>query len=580
MALARRLATLHGKLAKVSRVAKDPWGRPAPPDSVLGGLALEGESVRDTLFRVLSVELTTEGVKLDHLGIADLARLTKIQDKELPQMVEWVPNAEQVEAWRYLCLFLWVFFLKPRQIGLSTAITFFDVVWMAVMDALGNTLLCPLIWDTDDKAAEQMLKVESFVTQLGIPTLGPPGVEVCWLPNKSRIKAYTAGGSAMGTSLSFQRGHISELPYWRRAKATWGLMQPAMGTSVPLTIETTMDMRDPLASNLWHAPNAFEKVFFSFEDHEAYRLPAEVIPDSAWEKLRDEEGFTIREAAAWWWDYCQHKLGGDTIAMMRAFPQLERHAFALAEGRWYQVNPEVFEPLHVTYLESVSGTRTWELEWYKDPEDCSGQYLVGVDTAAGGGGDWSVCVAVDKRDGEIVACFCHNYALLDDLAQVTKRLYDMLCRDVANRENAGSWVQGPPTVLVEHNGIGHGTVQRLQSEGVPAVVFHTGASVANVGAETYQVLTETKRWVEAGVARGPQALAQEAQSLHRPVNETTGKTGDFRGRKDLSMALGFCYWHLRSSPYIPPPQAMEPAYKRYRRDVDGEASGRPGQGGF
>jgi hypothetical protein len=59
----------------------------------------------------------------------------------------------------------------------------------------------------------------------------------------------------------------------------------------------------------------------------------------------------------------------------------------------------------------------------------------------------------------------------------------------------------------------------------------------------YDGLLESKRKVESGVAFGPKRLADESKSLHSTEKQKFG------GDKDLFMALGFCYNHLKQEPY-------------------------------
>ena len=66
--------------------------------------------------------------------------------------------------------------------------------------------------------------------------------------------------------------------------------------------------------------------------------------------------------------------------------------------------------------------------------------------------------------------------------------------------------------------------------------------------------------VVAGKCHGPADLADECDELHQDEH------GNWKGRKDLLMAIGFALRLCRRSPYIPPRPVVDP-----ERVIDAQA---------
>ena len=551
MAQSRRLRAIERQLRKLD--IKKGWDAPAPLNSVLRELSKPNESVRETLLRIAAFggpEGEGEPVQFDPEGIIKLAARMRIQDHASERLIKWDLYEEQKTLLRESCQELRINVLKSRQIGTSLTGDFFDVIWTAVHAALGGRVTCGLIWDTKDKAWEQIARCKSFLTDLGIPMQRKPSAGCLYISGGSRIKAYTAGALGGTRSLSLQRVHCSELPWWQQASETWAALQPSLGLGAPILIETTMDMSgDPLAATLWRKPSKRKKLFFSFEDHVQYRLPADDLPDHVEEWLRTE-GFTNRKAMAWWWDNLEEKLNGDKHKAFREYPQLERHAFSVAEGRWVMKDPDPITPFKVDrYPSKLTENYTWEIEWYVPIEETSGQLVISVDTAEGGGGDNSVILARDKQTRGIICAFWHNYCHRDELGFLAVTVQEQLTAEVRYRRlNQRQYHLVDPVIVCETNGPGKYTFQTIKDLGGTAIPFKTGSDVSGL---QHDCLRSAKRDIEAGLAFGPALLGEECQSLHRKIY-ADGRTGPWVGKKDMMMTLGFSGLHIDKNPYIEP----------------------------
>jgi hypothetical protein len=533
------------------------WDRPAPLGSVLCKLAKEGESVKDTFLRFVLPKgpdsLSKHGIEMEPAGIKYLARKMEIQDHGGTLMVPWEPYEEQEALWDALCGEDSVNILKPRQTGISTAGDWYDTLWTALQDCLGGQVTCALIWDTRKKAKEQISKCASFASQLGLP-LSESTKESITFTGGSRVEAYTAGALGGARSLSFQRVHASEVPWWQGASETWAALQPSLGLGASDLIETTMEMSgEPLAADLWRKDNSRFKLFFSFEQHSTYRMDPDRGPgelseeDEEW--LRNE-GFTDRWSMAWWIWRLRNKMNGDIHRMFREYPQLERHAFSLAAGRWVRANPKVVPALWTMDVESGQGDGVWTVDWWAQIEETSMQHVIIVDTAHGVGGDRSVVTVLDKASDSIIAHFADNFCHRDDLALVAVAVQIKLQRQVQylRKNKKQRWLPDIP-IVVETNGPGGYTYESIVAEGGWAIPWQTGSEN---DATSYACLLAAKRGVEHGRYYGPKVLEEECDRLHRKVH-ADGRTGPWVGPKDTLMTLGIGSLWIEKNPFVSEP---------------------------
>jgi hypothetical protein len=482
---------------------------------------------------------------LDHEKLLAIAGKLTIDNKKTGTRTKWVPTREQARMAAESAKHPWLLVAKPRQVYASTWFCFEDVLWTATADARGHRVYTAIVVDTDPKASARLDVCEDFAVQLGLPVRrlrgSNNGPERMTFPNGSRIVAFSAGGRRAGSSLSFHRFHFTELPYWQHASQAYGSLMPALAKSedAQCKIETTMDVtEDPLARNLWVTDNRYRKLFFGVEDHEDYRADPGSISDDRWAELQ-AEGYTERSAAAWF-DHALHdECGGDSTHAYRLYPQRPEHMFQLAEGLLIRKMPHVTEPIRRIVAEGES--EHWFIDVHVEPADTSGQLVIGVDTAAGKGRDYSTIAVIDKRDFRICASFQSDQIWGDDLARVAKVAQKAYTRYFEAPIPIFSKDPAPlvPLCVIEDNGVGMETYHSAVRQGVKCVPLHMDE------ATRLAALLWVKRHTENGRLYGPDVLAAETQSLHRDA------AGRFKGRKDFCMALGMAgWWTEHRAPFV------------------------------
>ena len=471
-------------------------------------------------------------------AIAALARTVRITDHTTGASGLWSPNVEQVAGWLAEEAHSWIYAAKSRQIGSTTAFEFSDLLWCALNDAAGNRVRCGLYVDVDKKLSERVEFARSVCGQLP-DVFGRVDVnsERVVFPRGSVLEFGTGSGSSEGRSGSYQRLHLSELPFWKVA-TTYGSLLPSLSLDGQLIVETTLDITAPtgiLARDLWRDDrNRFHKLFFDVQSHEEYRAPPGDISDEQWSWC-ETQGFTDRSAASWWLSVALPDLcAGDVSRLMREYPQLESHMFATATGRFVPVTTRITD--HVTALAcGGQNVKVW-----RRFADCSPSLVLAVDTGKGVERDRSAAVLLDAKDSAICAAFVSASLDAFEFASVVAGLL----RHYTREPSVGMYgVRDPgvkPTLIVESNGIGEAMVLKLRDLGCAVVEQWTDAESKALG------LTAARQACVSGALFGPKELADECDDLH------LDESGNFKGKKDLLMACGFALLHIRKHPYAEP----------------------------
>lgn len=475
--------------------------------------------------------VTLPGDVVDHL-----ARTVRITHHTTGTTSPWIPNVDQLACWNAEYEHPWIYVAKSRQIGASSAFEFSDLLWCKTNDVAGNRVRCGLYVDVDKKLSERVEFARSVCAQLP-DVFGRVDVnsERVVFPRGSVLEFGTGSGSSEGRSGSYQRLHLSELPFWKVA-STYGSLIPSLSLDGQLIVETTLDVTAPsgvLARNLWRdKTNRFHRVFLPLESHDEYVTAPSRITDEQWLWCQDQ-GFTSRAAAAWWLAVALPDLcAGDVSRLMREYPQIEAHLFSTGVGRFIPVVPKVVAP------ETALACGGQNVPCWRRLGSTSGHLVISVDTGKGVARDKSAVVVIDGRDLAICAAFSSSALDAFEFAGVVRGLVLHYTKPAS----VGLWdVRDPginPTLIVESNGIGEAMILKLRELGCSVVEEWTDAESKPLA------LTAVRQGIVAGHIYGPQQLVDEADDLHLDEN------GNFKGAKDMMMACGFALLWLRNHPWV------------------------------
>jgi hypothetical protein len=498
------------------------------------------------------------------------ARQCTITNQATGQMWRWEPNDYQKIFWkiaddddrhRYA--------VKCRQQGLSTSELLRDTLFVGGNAVRETPVDVFLIWHKDEEAQAKLSVCEDFARQLGIKC--KRSGNHLYFPVKGHhrqgtISAITAGGKRAGAANTAHHIHFSENPAYRDAGETFLSAMSTLVGAGTACIETTMLIVQEQPKALWDkSTSEWVKVFFGVEDHKLYRRPAEEFreyhPDVPGRLLR-EWGMTNVESMAFMQKIFEEKCGGDIYKLGREYPPSPEVAFQSAKGRWVHITPDVcaYESRPVPEADVscrifVPPDELWETDQavlshaaYTWP-DCGDRIIIGVDTAGcRPGSDRSAVAVMDRRDGRLLASYRDDEATVEQLALVVRHLAQRYTAPTAvnpwtRKEMGGQY----PLVIVEVNGIGQTTAQRLEHHGVTHRRYNAKAG------DTHGMMLAAKRSVESGATFGSEWLAEECDSVSYVDTK-------WHGRKDLLVSVGICAKEIERSPWIPPPPAK-------RRDV-------------
>lgn len=490
------------------------------------------------------------------------ARRLKITHQVTGAESTWKPTEEQIAHWRMTATARLTNTLKARQVYITTAQLLEDALFLVRNTGRGHRVEVWLVWDTDEKVQEKVAVIADFLDQLGVAhrhtakTIeihrGRRGGRTL---RPSMIRGFTAGAKRTGASLTAHLVHCSELPYWFDPHRAWISLQPAVGAFGRLRLETTMAAGVPLARRLWDGPNDYTRLFLPAEMHEAYRRdPAELRPDI--EEWLQGEGFKRRDCMAWMQWALANLAGEDRTELLREYPQTPEHAFNLAAGRWIRCRPLVL-PHRLVVLPGGG-----HLKVFIEPAETSGQCVIGVDTAGAKGRSRHAVAVIDRKDKRLVASYVDGGDTHRELVNViayAQRIYThqpMPHWAIAHLEEIPAEV---PIAVIESNGPGEATVTLARERGVALRDFRTTDSTNYIG------LLEVKALAESGVLCGPEELVEEADSL-RMEQRSEDSSRRWLGLKDLSMAAGLCYVHIKGAPYEPEDRSEGEDRRRFDYD--------------
>jgi hypothetical protein len=478
--------------------------------------------------------------------VVGVAAQLQITDHKTGATHKWKPNTEQQRLMEATSSGRWVYAAKPRQVGATTITQLDDMLWCAANDHAGNRVRAALYVDTEDKLREREAFARSVVGQL--PDLFK-GCDVnsdrVLFPKGSVLTFGTGSGKSEGRSGSFQRLHLSELPFWSNP-LTYGALIPALSLDGQVIIETTLDVDAPngaLTRDLWRKPNRNQKVFFSVEDHaHEYRADPAIIGDDEWAWCQ-EQGFTRRDCAAWWLRVAlPDVVAGDVTRLMREYPQHPEHMFTASASRWVPVTPAVTQPVDIIQC-GPARVGIW-----RQPADTT-QVVIAVDTGKGVDRDRSAVVVLDKRDHRLCAAFTSNTLDVLSFAAIVRGLWQHYTIPPPDKTAWGVVLHTlPPEVVVEDNGIGEAMCLELARIGVPIARLTTDEASKAEG------LTLARNAIVDGRVYGPADLAEECDDLAKD------ERGNWKGRKDLLMAIGFGLIQCRKSPWQEPPAPRRQGY--------------------
>lgn len=430
--------------------------------------------------------------------------------------------------------------LKARQIRATTTALLFATVYAI----LNPGAKIAIVLDKATNASAHLVTISHWLNQLGIGII-EQNQRHLKLITGSQIYALSAATKAgaesrTGRGNSFSLIICSELSYWQNAEATFASLVSTLTSNGRLIVESTATSAANKFYQLWHQDNEWNKVFISTQDHSIYKDDPSAISDARFAELQKDLNITDRATASFYHSKLLNDFSGDLKRMLNEFPIEPQHAFTSADGRLISIDPKVLAPI---------STDSTGFEIFANYNPLF-QYAMGIDTAAGNGGDASAFVIACLNTRSLVATYRSNQTPIVDYVNIINKAYKAFNCQIIRHET---------------NGVGEALSGLFaQAKIRPTILkgIHSTLTTKTLG------LQQLKAAIAEGIIFAGQDYADECKS----ATVKLGPNGSLKytGKDDLLMATSFIIEDIAKGipePIRPPDprQVFIPVYKRKER---------------
>ena len=450
-------------------------------------------------------------------------KLLRITHKEEQRTVPLVPNPGQLRLLEALDNHSRVIVVKARQVGISTicrAHQLHTAYTSREPVALG-------VLSFHERSARHLRQLDRAWMD-NLPALLRRDLEVDsateakFRDTGASLASWTAGGRGGTRSVALTAAHLSEFAFYPDQPELLAQVLATVGRGQVVIESTPNAPGDTFHRLIEGAPeNGWRVVTYWWHEHHALRL--ENLPPD-WERTDEEERLARR------WDLDDHQLAWrrQRVATLgeakfrREYPGSLADAFAARESTYLQA--EALEDIDAVWFDGPER----ELQ----PPDELDAYVMGVDVAAGVGGDYSALAVVSLSSFQPVYLErCNRTSPVDWAARVL---------EVANH-------YGDAMVLVESNNHGHVVLRELDLMGYRKQWRDSSGRPWTTTVRSKLDAFETLReYLESGVVQALDRTTLEelrALEVRRVTPEAPPGLHD-----DMAMALALAYRATRDAP--------------------------------
>ena len=312
-------------------------------------------------------------------------RMLRIKHKQFKRFVPFEPNDAQLRLWDLLDKSNRVVVIKARQVGISTAVR----AWQfhrAYASPDPETFAVLSFHDRSARTLRRMDRrwLKELPSILHRETEFDSAEETIFADTQAGFSSFTTGGRGGTRSFEFSGGHLSEFAFYADADETLAQSVSTVGEG-PLVVESTVNVPgDAFHRIIEGAPdNGWTLFTYWWWQHEAYR--DERLPEG-FERSEEEEDlaghYGLDDAQLFWRRRMVATLGLNKFK--REYPGCLDDAFLSREAAYFM--PSDLDNIATVWFD------TPERELSAPIED--ERYVIGVDTAAGVGLDYSALAVV------------------------------------------------------------------------------------------------------------------------------------------------------------------------------------------
>ena len=364
-------------------------------------------------------------------------KMLKVQDKYSGQYKQFDLYPEQEHLLRLLEQNNKVIVIKPRQIGISTLLRAY-----AFWKTYTSSDPCKFgVLSFHERSAKHLRKMDNLFLQ-GLPSIlhretsTSNTTELVFADTNAGLASYTARSSGGTRSFTLNSAHLSEFAFYPDQDEVLAQVTATVGRGQIVIESTPNAVGDTFHRICAEAPdNGWTLVTFWWWQHENYRTPV----DSVDFILTEEEKALVDSYGL---DHEQLQWRREQVATL-GLEKFKREYPACLEDAFNFGSAKYFDPLDLDKIEPIRFNGN-DRE-YEEPYD-DDVYAVGVDTAAGVGGDYSTIAVVSMATQELAYQYrCNTISPVEFAEKILM---------VAQRYNDA-------TVLVESNNHGNVIIQKL-----------------------------------------------------------------------------------------------------------------------
>ena len=438
--------------------------------------------------------------------------------------------------------------LKPRRVYITTLEVAYDLWWFFNVRGARVVIVCQTTDDhgVRDELAEMVRQLlESLREHVAFSLDVENARNLAWHARDARLHIIEAGASldtarGRGRGITVNRLHATEMASWRHGVETMTVLQNAMPQDVRFgsaTIESTPRGAAGPYFERWSSAvdgkGNFRPHFFPWYEHPDYRValePGEAVTARAeWERQLLGQG--VAPEAVKWRRLQIADQGEDVVA--QEYPNDPISCFLLSGRCFFDArlcHEQLARCAPPAAVEQRGMLRIW------DKPKPGAQYVIGADTAEGGGGDPSAAVVFERGTGQHCATL-HGQFIPWDFAAALVGLSTYYNRAL---------------IAPERNNHGHAVIQAIQ-RGYGA------------GARLYTHRDDKPGWLTNEVTRAPMLDALDAshrrgtfatpdrtliEQMSRFVVGDNGKAEATQGAHDDAVMAAAIGWAVLTRPRV------------------------------
>ena len=453
-------------------------------------------------------------------------KFLKVFNKETGKLEPFILRPQQEELLQALLTHNKVVVLKARQLGISTLLRAY-FLWKSYMSV--EPTRHAIISYTRDSADHLHNMDKGFYLSLPKPLqrkLSKSSSRTLQFGDtNAELRAFTAGGKAGATrSFTFSDTHISEFAFFDDQDDLLANVMASVGEG-QIVIETTPNSPgDKYHELIEGAPgNGWHLCWFPWYEHAPYTKKSQFhqpqVPDPTEEELSLKERHDLTLGQLYWRRSMIRTMGLEKFR--REFPATVDEAFFAASNEFFPL--DILDELEVVDLGGQVD------RWYCDPVP-GDKFAMGVDVAAGRGGDFSVITVVSCTTMLPIYHFRSNQILPHQLADKIYELY---------------WDFDEPYTIIEQNGPGETVLYRMKEWKVKNLYKDTkGRDWRTRKENKIAIFDHLRDLVCEGVIN---SLDKTLWAEMRSVQITKGAPAS-SGNDDMVMATALALWGAKLKP--------------------------------